>query len=103
MGNCLFVSYALFQAFLLNFGSHLLERYFTCLLSILTFSIKSTISTTYSELNNTLRLNNFTGICLFLKSQKYFLNISLFEGVTLQNVLVINGLSSFRKVAAKLA
>ena len=55
------------------------------------------------SLHRPLKKGDFTGLCLFLKSQKYFLNISLFEGVTLQNVLVINELSSFRKVAAKLA
>ena len=55
------------------------------------------------SLHRPFKKGDFTGLCLFLKSQKYFLNISLFEGVTLQNVLVINELSSFRKVAAKLA
>ena len=56
----------------------------------------------YSELNNAFRLNNFNRVRSFLKSQEYFLNISLFEGTWLQNFLVINEISSFRKVAAKL-
>ena len=56
----------------------------------------------YSELNNAFNLNNFNRVRSFLKSQEHFLNISLFEGTWLQNFLVINEISSFRKVAAKL-
>ena len=56
----------------------------------------------YSELNNALGLNNFNRLCFSLKSQDYFLNISLFEGMWLQNFLVMNEISSFSKVAAKL-
>ena len=76
-----------------------LEVYCICSVTIIRFSLYRP----FKKEGNLPYLNNFTGLCLFLKSQKYFLNISLVEGVTLQNVLVMNELSSFRKVAAKLA
>ena len=61
------------------------------------------------DLNNAFRLNDFNQepmfqqTVLFLKSQEYFLNISLFEGKRLRNFLVIKEISSFCQVTAKLA
>ena len=56
------------------------------------------------DLNNAFNQEPmFQQTVLFLKSQEYFLNISLFEGKRLRNFLVIKEIGSFCKVTAKLA